>query len=129
MISQSFLDQLEVGLKKSYNRTLRSIQLNSEDNARETFTSLREARERNVFQTKFMETFREHNPILEQEIRKGGHRNTGQILTLLNRQVETQLSLLLFRSSFIDEKTFTSWVRQMKLDVRSLFYSNYLGGK
>ena len=129
MISQTFLDQLEVGLQKSFNRAGRPTQTPVGMPQSVISIPMREVQNRSNFMKKFMESFREHNSILQKEIQNGGHSNHEQILTQLNRQVEQQLSTLLFRTSHLDEKIFNTFVWKAKQEVRSLFYTNYHGSK
>ncbi len=123
MITQSFLDQLEVGMLKSYNRIVRQG-LPSRDAGVPNF--LKETTGRNDFVQAFMATFREHGPKLQYEIEKGGHTNSEKLLQEINRMVENKLSSALYSKS-VNEQAIQRITRELKLEVRSVFYTGYLG--
>ncbi len=125
MITQEFLDQLEAGMLKSYNRLVRKG-LPSHDAGVPNF--LKETTYRNDFVSAFMATFKEHEPRLQFEIERGGHANYEKLLQNINQMVENKLSSALYhkKADEADEYVIKKIIRELKVEVRSIFYTGYL---
>lgn len=80
----------------------------------------------------FNEVLQERRPILESEILKGGHKNTAEMFSKVTSMVENKVRATMTRSSLsnkgFDQSSFEKMVRDLKTEVRNVFYKGYLGG-
>lgn len=123
MITLNFTTELEILLIKAYAQTNRKVSLQSGVST----NFLGAAQQRSAFIQAFMNTFQENSQILDQEIRKGGHANSQELLKKVAALVEGKLNSALFhKDNRIDEASFRQIVRDLKKEVRSVFYDRYL---
>jgi len=123
MITQGFLTEFELSLLKAYNRAnSQSIIISGNES---NFVGA--SRFQNEFIKSFMDAFQQQRHILERELRKGGN-NPDKIMEKINNEVEAKLRKVLFHNSRLDQQTFQNIAREMKKDIRNVFYDNYLSG-
>ena len=123
MITQGFLTEFELSLLKAYNRAnSQSIIISGNES---NFVGA--SRFQNEFIKSFMDAFQQQRHILERELRKGGN-NPDKIMEKINNEVEAKLRKVLLHNSRLDQQTFQNIAREMKKDIRNVFYDNYLSG-
>ncbi|MBI2662370.1 hypothetical protein HYX11_02840 [Candidatus Woesearchaeota archaeon] len=121
MITQGFLTEFELSLLKAYNRAnSQSIIISGNES---NFVGA--SRFQNEFLKSFMVAFQQQRHILERELRKGGN-NPDKMMEKINSEVEAKLRKVLFHNSRLDQQTFQNIAREMKKDIRNVFYDNYL---
>jgi hypothetical protein len=126
MITQEFLLQFEMALLRAYARASR--QGMPADGNNTNFVNA--ANSRNSFMTVFMKSFEERNMILEHEIKMGGHSDPANLLLNLNKMIENKLNTALYhQSNQLTQEQFQQILRELKKDVRNVFYDGYLGKK
>lgn len=77
-----------------------------------------------LFVKKFMATFDEKRAALEREIVVGGNRDAAKLFDQVQRMVEAKVRVLLFhKNGKVDEKSFHNAIRELKTEVRSVFYN------
>jgi len=80
----------------------------------------------------FSSVMQERKPVLESEILKGGHKNTAEMFSKVTSLVENKVRSTMTRSSLaskgFDQASFEKMVRDLKVEVRDIFYKGYLGG-
>ena len=80
----------------------------------------------------FTTVLQERRPVLESEIFKGGHQNTAEMFSKVSAMVENKVRATMTRSSLaskgFDQASFEKMVRDLKVEVRDVFYKGYLGG-
>mgnify|MGYP001570579446 CR=1 FL=1 len=79
----------------------------------------------------FATVLQERRPILESEIFKGGHQNTAELFSKISAMVENKVRATVTKSSLsnrgFDQSAFEKMVRDLKVEVRDVFYKGYLG--
>lgn len=121
MITQDFLTELELSLIKSYTRASKK----GLPKAPMSSDIVNAARAREDFINDFMNTFHEQKPVLEREIKRGGHNDPSKMLEKVNREVEAKVRSAIFQNK-IESAAFQKVVRDLKVDIRSVFYEKYL---
>ncbi len=121
MITQSFLTEFELSLLKSFNRASRKniVITGNESN----FIGV--SKYQNEFLTSFMDAFKEQHGILGRELRKGGN-DPAKLMDKISREVESKVRMSLFQKSRLDANLFQGIARDLKKDIRNVFYDNYL---
>ncbi len=121
MITQSFLTEFELSLLKSYNRASKKniVIAGNESNF------IGASKYQNEFLAAFMDAFKEQHAILERELRKGGN-NPEKLMDKILKEVESKVRMSLFQKSRLDQTAFQTIARDLKKDIRSVFYENYL---
>ena len=77
-----------------------------------------------------MRIFQENCQLLDTEIRKGGHANSREMLSKVSSLVESKLNSALFhKDNRLDEASFRQVVRDLKKEVRTVFYDGYLSSR
>lgn len=80
----------------------------------------------------FTAVLQERRLVLENEILKGGHKNTAEMFSKVTAMVENKVRMTMTKSSLsnkgFDQKAFEGMVRDLKTEVRDVFYKGYLGG-
>ncbi|MDP3733852.1 MAG: hypothetical protein Q8R37_01360 [Nanoarchaeota archaeon] len=119
MITQIFLRELEMSLLRSYGFAVRNTA------AVKTDTSvLGNVTAQDLFVKQFMAAFDEKRASLEREIVVGGNRDAAKLFDQVQRMVDAKVRVLLFhKQGKIDEKSFQSAIRELKTEVRSVFYN------
>ncbi len=121
MITQNFLMEFELCLLRAYNHAARKV-----EGKKGSDVSSR-AHLREDFVKEFMNTFGEQHSVLGWEIEKGGH-DSAKLLQKISKEVEGKVRTFLLQKEPTDKKTFERLVRDLKNDIRSVFYERYLGG-
>lgn len=121
MITQDFLTEFELCLIKSYTKAAKKGLPKSQLGA----DILAAARSREDFINEFMATFHDQRSMLETEVRKGGHADATKLLDKVSREVEGKIRASAFHNK-LDQNSFQKIVRDLKNDVRSVFYERYL---
>ncbi|MEK6969481.1 MAG: hypothetical protein AABW48_03565 [Nanoarchaeota archaeon] len=117
MIPVSFLTEFEISLLKAYNRAShKSTPIYGKE---ADFVGA--AQYQNEFIQAFMSAFQEQHALLERELRKGGN-DPVKTLSSISRDVESKLRTLLFQRRRLDTAVFQSFAKDMKKEVRSVFY-------
>lgn len=79
----------------------------------------------------FSEVLQERRSVLESEILKGGHKNTTEMFSKVSAMVENKVRATMTKSSLsnkgFDQAAFEKMVRDLKTEVRNVFYKGYLG--
>jgi len=123
MITQGFLTEFELSLLKAYNRaSSQSIIISGNES---NFVGA--SRFQTEFIQGFMKAFQQQRAILDRELRKGGN-NPDKMMEKINREVEAKLRTAMFHNSRLDSQTFQNIARDLKKDIRNVFYDNYLTG-
>ena len=120
MITQSFLTEFELSLLKSYNRASKKNIIIGGNESNFIGAS--------KYQNEFMDAFKEQHAILERELRRGGN-NPEKLMDKIGREVESKIRMSLFQKSRLDQNAFETIARDLKKDIRSVFYENYLNVK
>jgi len=121
MITQGFLTEFELSLLKAYNRAnSQSIIISGNES---NFVGA--SRFQNEFIQNFMNVFQQQRSILDRELRKGGN-NPDKMMEKINNEVEAKLRKVLFHTTRLDQQTFQNIAREMKKNIRNVFYDNYL---
>lgn len=120
MITQNFLTELELSLIRAYNRASKKGIPKQHLGA----DILLAAKEREQFVQEFMASFQSQSNVIAKEIEKGGH-DSQKVLDKISREVEAKLRASLFQNK-VDQASFQKIVRDLKNDVRSVFYERYL---
>lgn len=120
MITQSFLMEFELGLLRAYNRAARKV-----EGKKGSDVSSR-AQVREEFMKEFMGTFSQEHSVLGWEIEKGGH-DSAKLLQKISKEVEGKVRTFLLQKEPKDRATFERMVRDLKNDIRNVFYERYLG--
>lgn len=126
MITQDFVKELEMALYRSFGRANSKIKSRSEHQP--NFVGDTTYKEEVV--KVFTSVLQERKHILENEILKGGHQNTGEMFSKVTAMVENKVRATMTRSSLsnkgFDQATFEKMVRDLKVEVRDVFYKGYL---
>ncbi|MDP3698384.1 MAG: hypothetical protein Q8R47_02245 [Nanoarchaeota archaeon] len=127
MITQDFVKELEMALYRSYGRANTKIKSRSEHQP--NFVGDTTYKEEVV--KVFTEVLLGRRPVLESEILKGGHQNTAEMFSKVSAMVENKIRATMTRSSLsnkgFDQSSFEKMVRDLKVEVRDVFYKGYLG--
>ncbi|MDO8511138.1 MAG: hypothetical protein Q7S55_03150 [Nanoarchaeota archaeon] len=128
MITQDFVKELEMALYRSFGRANTKIKSRSEHHP--NFVGDTTYKEEVV--KVFTSVLQERKTILESEILKGGHHNTAEMFSKVTSMVENKVRTTMTRSSLsnkgFDQASFEKMVRDLKVEVRDIFYKGYLGG-
>lgn len=117
MIPLSFLTEFEISLLKAYNRAShKSTPITGKES---DFVGA--AHYQDEFVQAFMGAFQEQHALLERELRKGGNEPT-KLMNSISRDVELKLRTLLYQRRRLDLTIFQSFAKDMKKEVRSVFY-------
>lgn len=127
MITQDFVKEFEMALYRSYGRAGTKIKSRSEHQP--NFVGDTTYKEDVV--RIFNEVMQERKPVLESEILKGGHKNTAEMFSKVSSMVENKVRTTMTRSSLsnkgFDQASFEKMARDLKVEVRDVFYKGYLG--
>lgn len=127
MITQNFVKELEMALYRSYGRANSSVRSRSQHEP--NFLGDTTYKEQVV--KIFAEVLQERRPVLESEISKGGHQNTAEMFSKVSALVENKVRATMTRSSLsnkgFDQAAFEKMARDLKTEVRDVFYKGYLG--
>ncbi len=124
MITQAFLTEFELCLLKSYNRaSKKNIIIGGNES-----NFIGASKYQNEFLGAFMEAFKEQHSILERELRRGGN-NPDKLMDKIAKEVESKVRMTLYQKSRLDSLAFQNIARDLKKDIRSVFYENYLNVK
>ena len=128
MITQDFVKELEMALYRSFGRANTKIKSRSEHAP--NFVGDTTYKEEVV--KIFSDVLLERRPVLESEILKGGHKNAADMFSKVSAMVENKIRATMTRSSLsnkgFDQASFEKMVRDLKVEVRDVFYKGYLGG-
>ena len=122
MITQDFLLEYEMTLLKAYNRASHSMTNETSKDA----NYLSQSKKREHFVKEFMLAFREQEVMLSKEILKGGHPDAAKLLQKIGQDVESKLRSAFYGKENLDRPAFQKVLRDLKTDVRSVFYERYL---
>ena len=118
MITQDFLTEFESCLLRSYGRAVKKS-----DPTRIPTTFVTTVSSQHDFMTAFMNTFEERRSVLEAEIGRGGHRNPALLVEKVQKIVDAKLrNALLRKGTALDQPAFQKIIRDLKWEVRSIFY-------
>ncbi|SRR3989338_8216944 len=127
MITQNFIKEFEVALYRSFGKANSAIQNRSQHLP--NFVGDTTYKEGVV--SVFTSVLQERKPVLESEILKGGHKNTAELFSMVTAMVENKVRTTMTRSSLsnkgFDQAIFQKMVRDLKVEVRDIFYKGYLG--
>ena len=120
MITQIFIREFEMSLLRSYGLAARKVsQLKADTSVVGNVTA------QDVFIKQFLESFGQKRVLLEREIAIGGHRETAKLFDKIQRMAEAKVQVLLFhKNGKIDEPSFQKIVRELKTEIRSVFYES-----
>lgn len=128
MITQDFVKELEMSLYRSFGRANTKIKSRSEHQP----NFMGETTYKEEVVKVFTDVMLERRAILENEILKGGHKNTAEMMSKVISMVENKVRMTMTKSSLsnkgFDQKSFEKMVRDLKTEVRDVFYKGYLGG-
>ena len=129
MITQDFVKELEMALYRSYGRANSAIKNRSAHQPNFVGDTMHKEAVVKVF----TEVLLERKVVLESEILKGGHKNTAVMFSKVASMVENKVRMTMTRSSLsnkgFEQATFEKMVRDLKTEVRDVFYKGYLGDK
>ncbi len=122
MITQKFLLEFESSLLRSYARAARrTVPRNQRD---PSFVGNSQYKE--DFLKEFAAGLQERKEILEEEVRRGGHKNSSLIvekaMRMAEEKVRGELTVQQLNHKELDEHFFKKVVRDLNRDVRSVFY-------
>ncbi len=127
MITQNFVKEFEMALYRSYGRANTKIKSRSEHH--HNFVGDTTYKEEVV--KVFTNVLQERRPVLENEILKGGHQNSAELFSKVTSMVENKVRASVTKSSLshrgFDQAAFEKMVRDLKVEVRDVFYKGYLG--
>ena len=128
MITQDFVKELEMALYRSYGRA--NTKLKSRSDHQPNFVGDTTYKEEIV--KVFIDVLQERKQVLEREILKGGHKNTAEMFSKVTSMVENKVRTTMTTSSLsnksFDQAAFEKMARDLKTEVRDIFYKGYLGG-
>ncbi len=79
----------------------------------------------------FIDVLHERRSVLESEIVKGGHQNSAEMFHKVSKMVEdkvrSNLTQGMLNNKDFNSSSFEKLVRDLKVDVRNIFYKGYLG--
>lgn len=118
MITQNFMMELELSLLRSFASASRQ---QGQQTAEPNFTGAIKLQD--YFMKEFMAAFDQKRKILEQEITAGRNRDPTKIVDQIQRLVDAKLRTTLYqKGGKIDEQSFRKAVRELKMEVRTVFY-------
>ena len=127
MITQTFVKEFEMALYRSFGRA--NSRINSRSQHLPNFVGDTTYKEDVV--KIFNSVLQERRSVLESEILKGGHKNTAEMFSRVSSMVENKVRATMTRSSLsnkgFDQSSFEKMVRDLKVEVRNVFYKGYLG--
>lgn len=127
MITQQFLLELESAILRSYARAHRKIG---------TFSMGSDIVQGMNYTENFMAEFRnglaERKPVIEEQIRMGGHlkdysKLSDKVFSMVENRVKANLNSTILQKKTADDKVVQQVIDNLKKDVRDLFYTGYLG--
>lgn len=125
MITQGMLGEVETCMLRSFARTNGKVAPLS---GREK-NFLSSANYKEEFVKEFTSAMQERHSVLVKEIEKGGYREPVRLATNVHRLVESklraELSSRLLGNKGLDPAGFQRIVREVKNEMRNLFYENY----
>lgn len=127
MITQGMLAEIEASMLRSFTRTANKITpLSQREN-----NFLGTAKYKEEFVKEFITNVQERRPTLHQEIIKGGYKDyprlADKVYRLIEEKIRRELTTSLMSRKGLDEAAFNKLIRELKLDVRNVFYENYFG--
>lgn len=127
MITQGMIGEVEIAMLRAFGRTnSKVIPLAQRDK-----NFLSSANYKEEFVKEFMRQVQDRKPQLELEIEKGGYRDVPRLAVSVHRLVESKvrsgLTQRLLTDKGVDEPTMVRIVREVKAEMRNLFYENYFG--
>ncbi len=126
MITQQFLLELESAILRSYARAHRKIG---------TFSMGGDIVQGMNYTESFMAEFRngliERKPVIEEQIRMGGHlkdysKLSDKVFSMVENRVKANLNSTILQKKTADDKVVQQVIDNLKKDVRDLFYEGYL---
>ena len=85
------------------------------------------------FMKEFMTNMETRRTVIEQEVTKGGYKDTTRLTNNVYRLVEDkmkrELTQKLMGSKGLDEAGVGKVIREIKTEMRNVFYENYFGNK
>ena len=118
MITQNFITEFELSLLRSYASAARQQQ---HQTAEPNFAGA--VKLQDSFIKEFMNAFNQRRRILEQEIIVGRNRDPAKIVDQIQRLVDAKLRTVLYqKGGKMDEQSFRKALRELKMEVRSVFY-------
>jgi|GEM_PF-1683876 len=125
MITQGMVGEVETVMLRSFSRTNGKVApMQQRQN-----NFLSSANYKEEFMKEFMSNVQERKTHLEQEIEKGGYRDSTRLTVSVHRLIESKLrnaiTSRLLGDKGLDEATFQRVVRETKTEMRNLFYENY----
>ncbi|MEK6938790.1 MAG: hypothetical protein AABX04_07150 [Nanoarchaeota archaeon] len=128
MITQGMVGEVETAMLRAFGRTNSKIV----PMAQREKNFLSSASYKEEFVKEFMNQVQDRKPHLELEIEKGGYRDVSRLAVNVHRLVESKvrngLTQRLLTDKGVDETTMLRLVREVKTEMRNLFYENYFGG-
>lgn len=125
MITQGMVGEVETCMLRSFART--SGKVAPLAGRQKNFLS--SANYKEDFIREFSSAMKERYPLLVKEIEKGGYRDPERLATSVHRLVESKLraeiSSRLLGDKGLDQNGFQKIVRDVKNEMRNVFYENY----
>lgn len=91
------------------------------------------AKYKEEFMVEFMTNMESRKPTFEQEVAKGGYKDTSRLATSVYRLVEDkirrELTQKLLGNKGLDEVAVSKVIREIKVEMRNVFYENYFENK
>ncbi len=127
MITQNFVKELEMTLYRSFGRANGKVSSRSQHLPNFVGDTTHKEEVIKIFSG----VLQERRLVLESEILKGGHKNTAEMFNKVSSLVENKVRTTMTRSSIsnqgFDQAAFEKMVRDLKTEVRNVFYKGYLG--
>jgi len=125
MITQGMVGEVETCMLRSFSRTNSKVA----PLAGRQKNFLSSANYKEEFIREFTTAMQERHSILVKEIEKGGYRDSVRLATNVHRLVESklraELSTRLISDKGLDQTGFQRIVRDVKNEMRNVFYENY----
>ena len=127
MITQQFLVELESAILRSYARAHRKVG---------SFSTGSDIVQGMNYTESFMNEFRngmaERKPVIEEQIRMGGHAKdypklSDKVFSMVENRVKANLNSTILQKKTADDRVVRKVAEEIKKDVRDLFYQGYLG--
>ncbi len=126
MITQTFITELELAIIRSNTQAAKKSDLSRGVNTNFLYA----AQARNGFVQAFMQSFQEQRSILEREIHNGGHGDYAKLFDKVSKLVEQKLGGELVRNdNRLNDVALSKIIRELKVEVRDVFYDGYLAPK
>ena len=125
MITQDFMMEFELSLLRSFAAASRQ---QGQQTVEPNFTGAIKLQD--SFVKEFMAAFEQKRKVLEQEILVGRNRDPAKMVDQIQRVVDAKLRTILYqKGGRIDEQSFRKAVRELKMEVRSVFYKEIPSGR